>query len=115
AALAALGAGLEVAVDTIDHSSHLSTVAAAFTVAVPVTVFLVVAGPLHAWMTRAAGIKQRYVFGGAALVLASAGLAGVFTLAGSVAVMGLLVAALVAASLILPTRSAHRPGPARPS
>ncbi len=100
AALAALGAGLEVAIDRIDHSAELSTVAAAFTVAIPVAIFLVIAGPLHVWMTRATTIPKRYVLGGAALVLASAGLANVFTLAGSVAIMGLLVAGLVTASLI---------------
>jgi len=99
ASLAGLGAGLEVAVERIGHGAELSTVGAAFTVAIPVALFLVVAGPLHAMMAPGTGLSQWYVVGAAALALASAGLASAVTLAGSVAIMGGLVVLLVAASV----------------
>ena len=52
AALAALGAGLQVAVDTTRHTSHVSPVFAAFTVAIPVAVFLIVVGTLNSYLDR---------------------------------------------------------------
>jgi low temperature requirement protein LtrA len=47
AALAAVGAGLAVSVDYDVHVAHLSGVAAGYTVAVPVAVFLLVCWALH--------------------------------------------------------------------
>ncbi|HEX3815935.1 MAG TPA: low temperature requirement protein A [Mycobacteriales bacterium] len=103
-AVAALGAGLEVVVESLDHGGELSTVGSAFTVAIPVAVFLVVAGPIHALMTNAVGIRQRYVIGTAALVLISAALAGALTLCGSVVAMAVLVAAVVGAGVVVGQR-----------
>jgi low temperature requirement protein LtrA len=94
AAIAALGAGLEAAVER----GELSTVGTAFAIAVPVVVFLLVSGLLHSMM-RPGELNQWSVFVTAALVLIAAALADAFTVAGSVAVMGGLVALLLFANL----------------
>jgi low temperature requirement protein LtrA len=104
-AVAALGAGLEVAVDKIGHHGELSTVGAAFAVAIPVAIFLLVAGPIHALMTTQRGLNPKYVAGIAAVILISAALAGTLTLCISIAVMSLLVAATVAAGVIAMQRA----------
>jgi hypothetical protein len=46
-AIAALGVGLQVATETTLHITHVSDVAAAFSVAIPVIVFLVVLTLVH--------------------------------------------------------------------
>lgn len=94
AAVAALGAGLEVAVER----GELSIVGTAFAIAVPVVVFLVVSGFLHSRM-RPGTVNQLYVYATAILVLVVAALADVFTVAGSVAIMGGLIALLLFVTL----------------
>ncbi len=97
ASVAAFGAGLEVAVQTVEHHGSASRITAALAVAVPVAVFLVVTAALHTvfhpdwalprWCTPVAVI--------ALLALAFAG--GVVSLAVVVPLMALVVAGLVAA------------------
>jgi low temperature requirement protein LtrA len=52
ASLAAVGAGLQVVAETIDHHGRLSDQAAALTLAVPAALFLISIGLLHSWVYR---------------------------------------------------------------
>lgn len=104
AAIAALGAGLEVVAVATEHSTEISSVAAALCVAVPTAVYLLIAGPLQAQLDPVGTLKQRYVVVAAAGMLLIAVGAGLLTLPLAVLLMGVLLAALVALGVI----SAHR-------
>jgi low temperature requirement protein LtrA len=99
AAVAALGAGLQVAVGTLAHSTQVTPRFAAFTVAIPVAIFIVVLALLSTRMSgepAAAGLTLLT----AALVLAAAAAASALTLPLSIVIMVLLVALLLARHLI---------------
>ena len=96
ASVAALGAGLQVVVDTLAHNSHVTPMFAAFTVAVPVAVFLVILALLNARMSRNQPVATRLVMVAALLVLLSALATQLVTLPLSVMIMALLVALLLA-------------------
>ncbi|MFD6423272.1 low temperature requirement protein A [Streptomyces sp. NPDC060198] len=97
ASLAALGAGLEAAVDATEHHAHLSERTASLAVAVPVTVVLVLLGALHR-MTGTGGAEHTAVVASGALVVLALGFTGpALDLGGAVLGMGLAVAATVAA------------------
>lgn len=100
--VAALGAGLEVAVDAAAHH-EVSPVAAAWSVAVPVAVYLVVLMRLDR-RGEAADPSQPLVFGGALLVLITAGVVGVLGIGVAVLIMGAILAALVTATVALADR-----------
>jgi low temperature requirement protein LtrA len=95
AAVAALGAGLQVVVGTIAHSTGDTPLFAAFTMAIPVAIFIVTLNLLNTRITR-----DPLSFGlallAAALVLAAAAAAPVLTLPLSAMVMVVLVALLLA-------------------
>ena len=55
AAVAALGAGLQVAIGTLTHSTHVTPAFAAFTVAIPVTIYILVLALLS---TRSSGERR---------------------------------------------------------
>jgi low temperature requirement protein LtrA len=106
AAVAALGAGLQVAVGALAHSNHVSPVFAALAVAIPSAIFIVVFGLLSAgawsaddWLTLLT----------AALILADAAAAGAVTLPGSLVIMVALAALLLAYHLV---RAARKTAPA---
>lgn len=103
AAVAALGAGLEVSAKAIEHSARVGPVGAAFAVAVPVGVFLLVAGLLQTLMGEARVIAFRFA-AVAVLVQLAATAAGLLTLAGAVVVMGVFVSALVLTDILLASR-----------
>jgi hypothetical protein len=109
AAIAAVGAGLQVAVQTASHTTHLGPTAAASTVAVPVAVFLLLAGGVDAWAGQRGHLDQRHLVAVAVLVLLAPLAAGLLSLSGAVVAIGLLVASLVLASVIV----AHRAMPGR--
>jgi hypothetical protein len=95
AAAAALGAGLQVAVGTLDHSARVIPLSAAFTVAIPVTTFIVVPGLLNTRAsTEPAGTGLTLLT--AALILAAAAATPVLTLPFSIVIMVVLVALLLA-------------------
>jgi low temperature requirement protein LtrA len=98
AAVAALGAGLEVAADTLGHDDHVGSLAAGFMVAVPVAVFLLLGGWLHGWMSQRPGVRLEPLVLGTVLVLAAAFLAAA-SLPVAVLVMGLVVALVLAVNL----------------
>ena len=114
AAVAALGAGLEVAADTSGHVSHVESLVAAFAVAVPVAVCLLVLAALHAGTTAGTRPWRRAVLGTAVLVLLAAGATTVIPLAVGVLVMGGLLAGLVAITAITNHLAATRPDPTAP-
>jgi low temperature requirement protein LtrA len=106
ASLAAVGAGLQVVAETVDHHT-LSDGTAAIALAVPVALFLVVLGLLHTWVYRYRGERAVARFSVTALlVLVAAAATPPLELAPTVALIGLAVAGLVAADIVRPLR--HR-------
>jgi low temperature requirement protein LtrA len=105
AAIAAVGAGLQVAVETATHATHLSPTGAASTVAVPVAVFVLLAGGVQAWIGQRSPLKQRYLVAVSVLILLTPLAAGLLSLGGGVVVLGLLVATLVTAHVVLTQRA----------
>jgi low temperature requirement protein LtrA len=99
AALAAIGAGLEAALDATAHHAHLSVQAAALSVAVPVVIALVLLGALHRMTGTGAVGHHLLVAAGAFVVLALAFAAPALGVEGAVLGMGLAVAATLAANL----------------
>jgi low temperature requirement protein LtrA len=113
ASAAALGAGLQVAVDETHGRIALDPVVAAMTVAVPVAIYLLAVGTLHA--SEASRTTMATLGGGVALVLAVALAAPVLGLSLAVPAMGLVVAGLIAFGRIRDGRRVGAPGrvPAR--
>ncbi|MBM7783719.1 low temperature requirement protein A [Tenggerimyces flavus] len=97
AAGAALGAGIEVAAETIEHAVPVTDTAAAFAVAVPVAVFLVVTGLLQTRMSSDRPVLLRFCVT-AVLVLAAAAVP--MSLAVAVLVMGILTTVLISIDVI---------------
>lgn len=93
---AAIGAGLEVAVEQATGEAHISTLAAAAAVTVPAAVFLLTVWLLHARHFKS-GTAQQLVLPGAAVAIAAATFAGTW----AVLVAGLVAAAAVAVGVTL--------------
>ncbi|MEU3662876.1 low temperature requirement protein A [Streptomyces sp. NPDC032940] len=74
AALAAIGAGLETALDATAHHAHLSSRGAALSVAVPVVIALVLLDAMHR-MTGAGAVGHNMLVAAGALVVLALGLA----------------------------------------
>ena len=96
ASIAALGAGLQVVIDTIAHTSHVGPVFAAFTVAVPLAVFLSVLGLLNTHVDRNAPTNLALVLVTAGLVLLTPLTASTLSLPAAVLVMAALLVGLLA-------------------
>jgi low temperature requirement protein LtrA len=109
AAVAALGAGLQVAIGTLTHGTRVTPSFAAFTVAIPVTIYIVVLAPLS---TRRSGepAALRLTLLTAALILVAAAATPVLTLPVSIVIMVVLVALLLAYRLTVAHRAAGQPG-----
>ena len=106
AAVAALGAGLQVAVGSLDHTARVTPLFAAFTVAIPVTTFIVVVGLLnHRTSGVPAGTRLSLLV--AALILVTAAATPVLTLPSSIVIMVVLVALLLAYYLTAAHRAAR--------
>ncbi|MGP3975612.1 low temperature requirement protein A [Streptomyces sp. 8N114] len=104
AALAALGSGLEAALDATEHHAHLSERAAGLAVAVPVVTVLLMLGVLHPMTGTGAVGHGLLVVAGALVVLALGFSSPALGLGGAVLGMGLAVAA----SLTANTMALHR-------
>jgi low temperature requirement protein LtrA len=105
ASLAAVGAGLQVLAETVDRHTSLSGRAASLTLAVPTALFLVTLGLLHSWVYRYRRERAVARFSATAVLVVSAAVATPpLPLALTVALIGLIVAALVAADLVRPPR-----------
>ncbi len=107
AALAAIGAGLEAALDAVEHHGHLSVRGAGLAVALPVVIALLMLGALHR-VTRTGAVGHALLVGGGALVVLVLGLsAPALGIGGAVLGMGLAVAATLAANLFTVRRRAE--------
>jgi low temperature requirement protein LtrA len=104
AALAALGAGLEVVVETVERGGPAPAPTAAFAVAVPVAVYLVVVGVLHDPVRRAGLHRQSDATVTAILSLAVAGSTLFLPLWSAVLAMGGCLTIQVAVDVV----STHR-------
>ncbi|HZD02706.1 MAG TPA: low temperature requirement protein A, partial [Actinomycetes bacterium] len=108
ATIAAVGAGLQVAAQTAGHATHLSPTFAAYTVAVPVTVFVLLASGVYAWIGQRSHLDQRHLVVVSVLILLTPLAAGLLSLGGAIVAIGLLVASLVITSVILAHRATSR-------
>jgi low temperature requirement protein LtrA len=108
AALAALGAGLEVAVEQTGHHLEVSAVVVAYAVAVPVGVFLVLLWAVHAPIVPRPVIWPAGILTAALVVLLLPFTVGWVGLAGVVVAIAVVVALVIVATL------ASRPGESRP-
>lgn len=104
--IAALGAGLEVAVDVANHTAHgAGNLTAGLSVAVPVALVLVVLSELRR-LTWAAGTSNRVIVGAAAALLLGCGLLSAVTGPGpAVLLMGVVLVAALSLFLTLGSRS----------
>ena len=109
AAAAALGAGLGVAIDTLDHHAHLSERGAAASVAIPVVVFLIMLAGLHQVARTGAIGHPMLIAAGVIIVILVALSAPALGLAIAVLLMGVAVAATLVASLALTAQQARHP------
>jgi low temperature requirement protein LtrA len=96
ASVGALGAGLEVATDSVLHEAHAGVGTAAFAVAVPVATTLLVIGLLQARLAGGRALLGRYATAGVAVVA----VALVRPLGVAVLLMGLLAALLVTVEVV---------------
>ncbi|MFE0764475.1 low temperature requirement protein A [Streptomyces smyrnaeus] len=108
AALAALGAGLEVALDAVEHHAHLTEQSAGLSVAVPVVVVLLLLGALHRITGTGTVGHGLLVVAGALVVLGLGFSPPLFGLGGAVLGMGLAVAATLAATIAALRRGAPK-------
>lgn len=96
ASIAAIGAGLEAALDVTEHHAHVSVRAVALAVAVPVAVFLLVLMPLQHLVRAGAVVHRLAVLAGVAAVVALGFAVPETGMGGAVLGMGLAAAAVVA-------------------
>jgi hypothetical protein len=108
AAVAALGAGLQVTVGALSPAGHIGPMSAAFTVAIPVAVYLFVLGALDARLSSEP-VTPCIVLLSAVLVLAAAAATRVLPLPASIVIMMASVALMVAYHLIITDRRALNP------
>jgi low temperature requirement protein LtrA len=97
AALAALGAGLEVGVESIGHHIEASPLVAAFAVAIPVSVFLVLLWAIHAPIVPRLEIRPAFILPAAGVVVLvplAAPVLGVVAATVAIALICVLVIAL---------------------
>jgi len=109
ASVAALGAGLQVVIGTLIHGIRVTPAFAAFTVAIPVTIYIVVLALLSI-RTGGESAALWLTLLTSALVLAAAAATPVLTLPFSIVIMVVLVALLLAYLLIAAHRAALQPG-----
>ena len=100
AALAAVGAGLEVAVEQTGHHLEVSPVAVGYAVAMPVGVFLLLLWAVHAPILPRPVIRPAVILSAALVVLLLPLAVGLVGLAVVVATIALVVALVIAATLL---------------
>ncbi|GAB3968141.1 hypothetical protein GCM10029978_037020 [Actinoallomurus acanthiterrae] len=104
AAVAALGAGLSAATDSVAHASHLSSLGSGFAVAIPVTCYVLLSAWLRRRIFRLPGQILASVVVGMLLVLAAA-LQAAASVPLAVVEMGVVVVLVLAANLVIIHRS----------
>ena len=103
AALAALGAGLEVAVEQTGHHLAVSTLVAGYAVAVPLGVFLLLLWAVHAPIVPRPVIRPAVILTAAAVVLLLPIAVGWVGLAAVIAATAAVVALVVAVTILSPS------------
>jgi low temperature requirement protein LtrA len=98
AAVGALGAGLEVATESVLHEAHTGTRTAAFAVAVPVAVTLLVVGALQVRLAAGPAVLARCAAASVLVLLAAL----VPPLGLAVLLMGVVAGLLVVAEIVSP-------------
>jgi low temperature requirement protein LtrA len=106
AALAAIGAGLEIAVEQVGHSVAASPVAVGYAIAVPVAAFIALTWALHAPLMPRPVLRPGVVLAGCAAIVATPALQV------SVTVMLALIAAVCAAVVAFTLAFERSPAPA---
>lgn len=101
AAIGALGAGLEVAVETALHEAHVGERTAALGVAIPVAVTLLVVGGLQTRLSAGVPVLVRFAVAAAFVLLAAL----LLPLAGAIVAIGLVPAELVAGEVVQDARA----------
>jgi low temperature requirement protein LtrA len=99
AAVAAVGAGLEVAVEVTGHHTGVSALTAGLVVAIPVAATLVLIWVVHRPLVERSEVPAVAVFGAATLMIAAGLAAPVLGLPAVVVVVAVLTAAVVTATL----------------
>ncbi len=100
AALAVVGAGLEVGVEHTGHHLDVSVISVAYAVAIPVSVFLVLLWAVHAPIVRRPVIPPAQSLGAAAVILLVPLAAELVGLAAVVATIAGMCSALVASTIL---------------
>jgi hypothetical protein len=108
AAVAALGVGLQVVIGTLTHGTRVTPSFAAFTVAIPVTIYIVVLAQLSTRGSGEPAARQLTLLTGA-LILAAAAATPILTLPFSIVIMVVLVALLLAYHLTAGHRATRQP------
>jgi low temperature requirement protein LtrA len=102
AALAAVGAGLEVAVEQTGHHLEVSALAVAYAIAVPVGGFLILLWAVHAPIVQRPVIRPAVILTAALVVLLLPVAVGWVGLAAVVVTIALVVALVIVATLMSP-------------
>jgi low temperature requirement protein LtrA len=110
AALAALGAGLEVAVEASVHHVEVSNVTVAYAIALPVGVFLVLLWAAHAPLVTRLVIRPAAILPAAVAVLLLPLASPALGLPATVVLIALACVAVVTVTLIDKTRGSRMPG-----
>jgi low temperature requirement protein LtrA len=98
-ALAALGAGLEVAAETLAHHVEASDTVVAYSVAIPIAVYLALLWTVHAGILHEVRLRAWRVGVAIVAVLALGAASGPLSLPGAVAAMCLPIAGLVGGAI----------------
>jgi low temperature requirement protein LtrA len=115
ASVAALGAGLEVAVESTRRGSGVSPTTAGATVAISVAVYLVVTGAVQARLNPSGVLKTRFIIPFAAVVLVVGWNAHVLNVGFALPVLGLIVVGLVLLDRLAPMLHRAVDEPSTPS
>jgi low temperature requirement protein LtrA len=115
ASVAALGAGLEVAVESTRRGSGVSPTTAGATVAISVAVYLVVTGAVQARLNPTGVLKTRFIIPFAAVILAIGWSARGLNVGFALPVLGLTVVGLVLLDRLAPTLHRVVDDPSTPS
>jgi low temperature requirement protein LtrA len=100
-AVAAVGAGLGVVVDTVTHHNHLPEWGAALTIAIPTAIYLILIAVHRRLIDEEEPFRLKYVFAGSLLLLPTA----LMPLPAALVAMAVITSALVGYGIIADERA----------
>ena len=100
ASAAAVGAGLEVAIDVDAHAAHIGEVAAGLSLAVPLALFVLTTAALHIGVAGAGRLVIVITLAGAVLLLGTALLAEALTIPVTALALGVIMGLILLAGLV---------------